>query len=64
MVQQVLLCLDTYDTDTTAINKLCKLNVNVFYHVLSYKSVAGLSQLCLVGICCVTIIMSGIEDKL
>ena len=48
VVQQVLLCLDTYDTDTIAINKLCKLNFNVFYHVLSYKSAAGLSQLCLV----------------
>ena len=43
-----MLCLDTYDTDAVAINKLCKLNFNVFYHVLSYKSAAGLSQLCLV----------------
>ena len=30
-----------YDTDAIAINKLCKLNFNVFYHVLSYKSAAG-----------------------
>ena len=40
--------LDTCDKDAIAINKLCKLNFNVFYHVLSYKSAAGLSQLCLV----------------
>ena len=48
MVQQVLLCLDTYDTYTIAINKLCKLNFNVFYNVLSYKSATGLSELCFV----------------
>ena len=35
---QVFLCLDTYDTDTIAINKL---NFRFFYHVLSYKSAAG-----------------------
>ena len=33
-------------TDAIAINKLCKLNFNVFYHVLSYKSSAG--SLCFV----------------
>ena len=27
---QVLLCLDTYDTDAIAINKLCKLNLRYF----------------------------------
>ena len=27
---QVLLCLDTYDTDAIAINKLCKLNFRYF----------------------------------
>ena len=43
-----------YDTEAIAINKLCKLNFNVFYHVLSYKSAAGLSELCLVCIWCVT----------
>ena len=26
LLYQVLLCLDTYDTDAIAINKLCKLN--------------------------------------
>ena len=36
--------LNTNDTDNIAINKLCKLN-QVFYHVLSYKSTAGLSGL-------------------
>ena len=40
-------------TDAIAINKLCKLNFNVFYHVLSYKSAVGLSRLCLVLIWCV-----------
>ena len=40
-------------TDAVAINKLRKLNFNVFYHVLSYKSAAGLSGLCLVSIWCV-----------
>ena len=39
---QVLLCLDTYDTDATAIHKLCKLKFQVFYHVLSYKLAAEL----------------------
>ena len=41
----VLLSLDTYDTDAIAMNKLCKLNFNAFYHVLSFKSAAGLSEL-------------------
>ena len=27
---QVLLCLDTYDTDVNAINKVCKLNFRYF----------------------------------
>ena len=40
-------------TDAIAINKLCKLNFNVFYHVLSYKSAAGLSRLCLISKWCV-----------
>ena len=45
----VSLCLDSMiRTDAIAINKLCKLNFNVFYNVFSYKSAAGLSQLCLV----------------
>ena len=35
-------------TDAIAMNKLCKLNFNVLYHVLSYKSAAGLSRLYLV----------------
>ena len=39
---QVLICLDSYDTDAIAINKLCKLNFSYFtMYVLSYKSAAG-----------------------
>ena len=48
---QVLLCLDTYTTDAIAINKLhtcMHVKFQVFYHVLSYKSAAGLSGLVLV----------------
>ena len=37
---QVLLCLDTYDTDTITINKLCKLNFRYFTMYLD-KSAAG-----------------------
>ena len=40
--------LDMYNTDTIAINKPCKLNFTVFYHVLSYEFAAGLSGLFLV----------------
>ena len=46
-----------YDMDAIAINKLCKLNFSVFYHVLSYKSVAELSVLLLVRKWCVTKIL-------
>ena len=41
---QVLLCLDTYNTDTIAINKLCKLNFRNFTMDLA-MSAAGLSGL-------------------
>ena len=39
---QVLLCLDTYDTDAIAMNKLCKLN---FRYFTMYLAIAGLSGL-------------------
>ena len=42
---QVFFFLDTHDTDTITITKLCKLKLQVFYHVLSYKSATGLSGL-------------------
>ena len=40
---QVLLCLDTYDTDAFAINKLCKLNFRYFtmYLVISLQQGQG-----------------------
>ena len=38
----VLLSLDTYDLDTIAINKLCKLNFRYFtMYLCSYKSAVG-----------------------
>ena len=37
---QVLLCLDTYDTDSIA-KQAMKVKLQVFYHILSYKSAAG-----------------------
>ena len=37
---QVLLCLDTYDTDAIAINKLCKLNFR-YSTIYLHKSAAG-----------------------
>ena len=46
---QVLLHVDTYNTDT-AINKV---KLHVFYHVLCYMSTAGLRGLVLVRIWCV-----------
>ena len=42
---KVMHFLDSYDTDTIATNKLCKLNFKCFYFVLSYKSAAGLPGL-------------------
>ena len=42
-----------YDTNAIAINNLCNLKFNIFYHVLSYNQ-QGLSELC-----CVTKILSG-----
>ena len=42
---QVLLCLDLYYTDDIATNTLCKLNFRFLFHVLTYKSAAGLSGL-------------------
>ena len=40
---QVLLCIDTYDTDTIAINKLLKLNFRLFtiYLVISQQQGQG-----------------------
>ena len=40
---QVFLCLDTYDTDAIAINKLCKLNFMYFtiYLVISQQQGQG-----------------------
>ena len=38
----------SYNTDAIAINKPCKLNFTLFYHVLSYEFAAGFSGLCLV----------------
>ena len=41
-----------YDTVTIAINMLCKLNFNVFDHVLSYKLSAGLSRFVYMNMVC------------
>ena len=45
----MFLYLDTYDTDTIAINKVCKLYFRYFtMYLRSYKLAAGLSGLVLV----------------
>ena len=37
---QVLLCLNTYDTDAIAINKLCKLNFRYFtMYLVKYSNI-------------------------
>ena len=38
---QVLLCLDTYDTDAIAINKLCELNFRYFTMYLAISQQQG-----------------------